>query len=316
MKVVVLGGNGFVGRNVVGVLKNAGIEVDILSRKTCNFDLQFLGTNGYHDRVLREADYVVNCAANVGSLNYVTDKAAEVIHTNSTMILNLYYILRRLQSSAVVINPIANCAFPGHLTVYKESDFWNGEVHESVLSYGSTRRLLIGVAKCYEIQHGVRSINYYVPNMYGEYDSTNPNKAHALNALIFKSIRARILGENITVWGTGNPIREWLYAKDFGEVILETIKRGTETFLEPINIGQHCGISIRELLSIIGNNFSNKIDVVYDATKQDGASEKVMDDKKFKLRFPNFKFTNFDDGIKNTIKYYKTLINGSGDVNN
>jgi len=306
MKVIVIGGNGFVGQNVVDVLEENGIEVHVFSRRT-NFDLQFLGTNDYQDKMLRSADYIINCAANVGSLNYVTDKAAEVIHINSIMILNLYYLLARLETSATVINPIANCGFPGHLSLYRESDFWEGELHDSVVSYGTTRRLLTVVAKCYEMQYGIKSINYYVPNMYGEHDSTDPNKAHALNALVSKVVKAKHEGQGeIVVWGTGKPIREWLYVKDFGRVILETIKNG-KYFVDNVNIGQKHGISINTLLDIILPAVEYKGMLTHDISKQDGAMEKVMEDKNFRLRFPDFEFTNFYDGIMNTIKYYESV---------
>lgn len=306
MKVTIIGGTGFVGQNVVDVLKNGGIETHILSRST-GFDLQFLGTNNAQDRLLRDSDYIINCVANVGSLNYVTDKAAEVIHTNTLMILNLYYLLARLQSKAVVINPIANCGFPGHLNLYREADFWEGELHNSVVSYGTTRRFLIVVAKCYEMEYGIQSINFYVPNMYGEYDSTDPNKAHALNALVSKIIKAKHRKQDgIIVWGTGKPIREWLYAKDFGRVILEVIKNNM-FFDYDFNIGQKHGISINELLDLIVSFVDYKGKLTYDLSKQDGAMEKIMDDKNFRLNFPDFEFTNFCNGVLNTVKYYESI---------
>jgi GDP-L-fucose synthase len=307
MKVIVIGGNGFVGRNVVEVLSKAGIEVHTFSRRTNSFDLLFLSTNEYHDRLIRSADYIINCAANVGSLNYVTDKAAEVIDTNTRMIVNLYYLLARLETPATVINPIANCAFPGWLSLYREVDLWAGHIHESVMSYGMTRRLLVVVAKCYEMQYGIKSINYYVPNMYGEYDSTDPNKAHALNALVSKVVKAKHEKQGeITIWGTGKPIREWLYAKDFGRVILETIK-SKKHFEDNLNVGQKYGVSVNKLLDVITPVVKYQGMLVHDISKQDGAMEKVMDNENFKLRFPDFEFTPLYDGIINTVRYYESV---------
>jgi GDP-L-fucose synthase len=306
MKVVVLGGHGFVGQNVLNVLQENEINVCSLSRSN-GFDLQFLGTNDFQDRMLRDADYIVNCAANVGSLNYVTDKAAEVIDTNTRMIVNLYYLLARLQSKAVVINPIANCGFPGHLSLYRESDFWEGELHDSVVSYGTTRRLLTVVAKCYEMEYGIKSINFYVPNMYGPYDSTDPNKAHALNALVSKIVKAKHEKQGeIVIWGTGNPVREWLYAEDFGRVILFTMLNKLNIKYN-VNIGQKRGFSVNTLLDIITPIIEYKGMLTHDLSKQDGAMEKVMDDKNFRLNFPDFEFTDFYSGVKNTMKYYKSI---------
>jgi GDP-L-fucose synthase len=307
MKVIVIGGNGFVGQNVVEVLQENDIETYVFSRRTNGFDLESLSMNVQRNELLRNADYIINCAANVGSLNYVTDRAAEVIDTNSKMILNLYYLLSRLKTKATIINPIANCGFPGHLNVYRESDFWEGELHDSVLSYGTTRRLLTVVAKCYEMQYGIKSINFYVPNMYGLYDSTDPNKAHALNALVSKVVKAKHEGQGeIVVWGTGKPIREWLYARDFGRVILLTIMENKEINFN-VNIGQKHGVSINTLLDIIAPAVEYKGMLTHDLSKQDGAMEKVMEDKNFRLIFPDFEFTNFYDGVINTVKYYESV---------
>ena len=139
MKVIVLGGTGFVGQNVCDVLKENNIETYIFSKST-KFNLLFIKAYDFHDKIFKNADYIINCAADVGSLNYVTDKAADVFYNNSKMILNLYDYLVKIQTKATVINPIANCGFPGELSLYKEFDFWQGELHPSVLSYGSTRR--------------------------------------------------------------------------------------------------------------------------------------------------------------------------------
>jgi len=306
MKVIVIGGNGFVGRNVVEILQKNDVETHIFSRKT-GFDLQFLTTNDEQAKLLRNADYIINCAANVGSLNYVTDKAAEIIDTNSKMILNLYYLLTRVKTTATIINPIANCGFPGKSSLYDESDFWNGELHQSVVSYGMTRRLLTVVSDCYNMQYGIKSINYYVPNMYGEYDSTDPNKAHALNALVSRFVKANHEEtKEIKLWGTGEPIREWLYAKDFSRIILETINR-QDDFSENINIGQKSGISVKDLANMISVDIGFSGDIIYDTTKQDGAPEKVMNNKKFKERFPFFEFTDFFDGLEHTVDYYESI---------
>jgi len=309
MNITVLGDTGFVGSNVVEELRHAAY-VQGLSKKS-GFDLVSLDGVDSRADVIKNADFIVNCAANVGSLNYVTDKAADVIDTNTRIILNLYQLVKKLSARAVIINPIANCGFPGSLPIYKEADFWNGELHHSVLSYGTTRRFLVSVSKCYELQYGITSINYYVSNMYGEYDSKDPDKAHALNALVGKFVLAAYHGQKeVRVWGTGKPIREWLYAKDFARIVLQTIIRVTEgeRFLDAINIGQKRGISIMELIDIIKPLADYRGYIVTDTSKQDGAPIKVMDDAKFRKRFPDFKFTEFAEGVKNTVAYYKKIL--------
>ena len=129
-------------------------------------------------------DVIINLSANVGSLNYVARNAADVFDSNLNMLLNLYKGVKELIPKTVIINPVANCSYPGNLDFYSEDKYWDGAVHDSVLSFGSTRRMMIVTSECYKIQYGIRSVNYLVPNLYGPFDSTDPDKAHALNALI------------------------------------------------------------------------------------------------------------------------------------
>lgn len=306
-RIIVLGGNGFVGSNVCESLADANMDYRIVSRAT-GVDLR---ENGSLNDVLSETkpDFIINCAAHVGSLNYVTEKAADIISDNTRMILSLYNAVAKTADRAIVINPIANCAYPGKADLYIEDQWQDGGLHRSVLSYGSTRRLLWAVAECFFMQHEVKSINLFVPNMYGPHDSTDPNKAHALNALISKFVKARRLNQQvIDIWGTGIAIREWLYAKDFGKAVVRVVSNPKMIGLsEPVNIAQNFGLSVRELVGIINAKFEDAFIIKYDPSKPDGAPKKVMDDKKFQKIFPGFIFTDIDEGIKNTIHYYESV---------
>jgi len=163
-------------------------------------------------------------------------------------------------------------------------------------------------SKCYFDQYGVRSANLIVPNMYGPYDSTNPNKTHALNALIIKFVRAVKYDQpEVEIWGTGKPVREWLYVHDFTQIILQVISRG-ELFLDPINIAQNHGETVKELVEIIRAkvHFTGKI--TYNTKYQDGSPKKVMNDRLFRQKFPDFRFTDISTGIKETINYYEQIL--------
>jgi GDP-L-fucose synthase len=221
----------------------------------------------------------------------------------------MYEAIAKACPNAIIINPIANCAYPAKSDVFIEDEWWNGHLHRSVLSYGATRRMMWVIAESYAMQYDVRSINLLVPNMYGPFDSTDPNKAHALNALISKFVKAaRTSQDEIVIWGTGIAIREWLYAEDFGRIVLQVLtKPGIVGLSEPLNIGQNFGLSVRELVEIIKGNFSFEGRIRWDSQKPDGAPKKVMDERKFRKIFPEFKFTDFNEGIGNTIKYYESV---------
>lgn len=307
MKVLILGGDGFVGTNVTEILKAQGYECTTASRKT-GYDLRNLDeVIGLYKKVKPEV--IVNCAAHVGSLNYVTQIAAEIALDNTKMILAIYEGLEKTGLKPLIINPIANCAYPAKADTFIEDNWWEGHLHRSVLSYGATRRTLWAVGECFAMQHQIRSITLLVPNMYGEYDSSDPNKAHALNALISKFVKAEKTKQiELEIWGTGIAIREWLYAKDFGQIVAKIIDNPDIIGLdEPLNIAQNFGLSVKELVRLIQKSFNYNGNIVWNANMPDGAPKKVMDDRKFKKVFPDFKFTEFNEGIKNTITYYSKI---------
>lgn len=306
-KIILFGANGFVGKNVAEVLNENKLSFVPASRTT-EVDLRDSEqTSAFLSK--QKPSFVINCAAHVGSLNYVTEQAANVISDNARMILGMYEAIAKVCPNAIIINPIANCAYPANADTYIEDQWWNGHLHRSVLSYGSTRRFMWTVGESFQMQYGIRSIYLMVPNMYGPYDSTDPNKAHALNALISKFVKAQQTNQQkIEIWGTGIAIREWLYAKDFGQIVLKVLKNPNILGLsEPVNIAQNFGLSVKELVNVIQSTFNYTGEIVWDTSKPDGAPKKVMDDRRFKKIFPDFKFTAFSEGIRNAIDYYKSL---------
>lgn len=306
-RIAVLGGTGFVGRNVLAALERSGGECFSASRRE-GVDLRDPAQARTFLAACRP-DVVVNCAAHVGSLNYVTQEAANVVSDNSRLILSIYEAITAECRDAIVINPIANCAYPADASIFEEEHWWDGALHRSVLSYGSTRRMLWVVGECFAMQHGVRSIYLLVPNMYGPHDSTDPNKAHALNALAAKFVKATMSGQaEIIIWGTGVAIREWLFAPDFARIVPAILDRADHPGLEtPLNIAQKSGLSVRELVNIIARHIGYTGKIRYDRTMPDGAPVKIMDDHRFRLAFPDFAFTAFEDGLKQTISYYQQI---------
>lgn len=307
MKILLLGGHGFVGRNVAEVLQTTKHQVIVLSLRN-GLDLTDLQSTKRHFLEV-EPEIIINCAAMVGSLNLVTKQAAEIVDVNMRVLLNIYKVAHECIPRVCIINPIANCAFPGHLDSYTEDRLWDGQIHRSVLSYGNTRRMILVLSECYMMQYGFRSINFFVPNMYGPYDSTDPNKAHALNALISKIVKARAEGRNeVEIWGSGIAIREWLFAKDFGRLLIETIRRIDDYgFTEALNIAQNFGLSVRELADLIMREMRFRCRIQWNHEMPDGAARKVMDDQRFRKIFPVFEFTDLRSGIAETVKYYESV---------
>ena len=304
-RVAVLGGMGFAGHSILTELAAAGMPARAFSRQT-GCDLLDEHTALAALQSFRPT-HIVNCAAVVGSVNYAEEFAADVLDINARLVLSTYRLAERL-APVLIVNLVANCVYPGAMDVYQESRLWDGPPHLSVQSYGESRRLLLAVADCYQRQKGLPSVNLIVPNMYGPHDSTDPNKTHALNGLALKFVRAvRHEAAQVEVWGTGSPIREWLFVRDMARVVRQVIETGAQP-PSPVNIGQKHGITIAELVGLVRHAVRYEGAVVYNTAYGDGAPKKIMDDSRFRSYFPSFSFTSMTIGIQATIEYYRAVV--------
>lgn len=306
MRVLVLGGHGFVGHALASELEAAGHQVISLSRRD-GLDLMDLEkTRSTLTEVAPAA--IFNAAAHVGSLHYVTTYAADVFCDNALMALNLYKAAASVSPGTVIVNPLSNCSYPGDADTHWEPEWWAGEVHDSVFGYGNAKRFIYVISRCFSRQYGVRSINFLVPNAFGPGDYTDPNKTHALNGMIIRMLQARRNGDGeFEIWGTGTPVREWGYIKDVVKILSLSLKM-EEQQIYPVNIGQNRGYSIRQSAELIARAVGFDGRLVFNTRYQDGAPLKILDDREFRKMFPDFKFYDHAQGIRETVEYYEQFI--------
>jgi GDP-L-fucose synthase len=308
-RALVLGGHGFLGRHLVGALERAGIEVHVRSRRD---GVDARDVDAVQAAIAETAPhYVFNAATHGGSLHYVTEYAADVAHDNTTMALNVYRAVRTAAPDAIVINPLSNCSYPGDAVVQREEEWWSGPVHDSVWAVGNSKRLTHVLSRCYAKQYGVRSINLLVPNAFGPGDYTDPNKTHALNGLIIRMLEAQRRGDRqFTIWGTGSPVREWGYIKDIAALLVSALDV-KDDLVEPVNMGQGRAHTIRESAEIVRRAVGHDCEFVFDTTKQDGAPRKVLDDARFRRIFGEFRFTDHEAAVTETVAYYRSALWGN-----
>lgn len=308
-KILILGGYGFMGKNLNEVFENSQYEIFNESRRT---GCDMTDINQLVSTISKiQPDIIINAAAHVGSISYVTNYAGNVIRDNSLMYLNLYEAVNQVNSSIKIINPISNCSYPGIIDIQNEEEWWNGQIHASVESYGTPKKLGFIVSECYKKQYGIKTVNLIIPNSYGTNDYLDEERTHAMNGIIMRMIKAKNNGDSqFTIWGTGSPIREWIYMLDSARIIKQIIDENLfESLPNPINLGQQHGVSIMETVLTVKEALNYDVEIVCDTTKQDGAPIKILGNKLFKQYFPNFNFTEYKEGIKETIKYYTKQLN-------
>ena len=302
MHILILGSKGFVGNAFSEKLSNT--EHNIIKAHKSDLDLRSEDqTTDYLSK--HDFDLIINTAADVGSVHYVTRNCADVLSNNLNISLALYNSIKKLKKKPSIINLISNCCYPGDVGIQKEGEFDLGPVHDSVFAYGYYKRTLIYLSQAFNRQYSINTKNIMLPGIFGPGDSSDPDKVHALNGMIIRMLETAEAKKNeFIVWGSGKPVRDWIYIDD---VISATLKiyQDNNNFLIPINISEGKGYTITDSAKNIANAISFKGKITYDKNYQDGAAEKILIPKEFVKKYPNFKFTDHNEAIRNTVIYYK-----------
>lgn len=303
---MVAGCTGFLGKRVIKKLQERGLLYVGTSLSLGTDFLSLPQTENFFER--EKPTVLINCAAYVGGIRFGMEHEGEIYYKNSLINLNLFECARKYKVRRI-INPIANCSYPDVVDRdFKEEEWWNGPLNRTVLVYGFVKKGTWVLSTAYRKQYRLDTVNLIVPNMYGPGDHYEEVRSHALGALIMKIVKAKKENlQEVIVWGTGKPVREWLYVDDCAEAFIRSLS--IPEIDEPINIGRGEGISISDLAMQIKKNVDYKGNLVYDTSRPDGAPYKVMGIEKMKQVFKWTPPTKIDDGIKMTIEwYYQNII--------
>lgn len=303
--ILVLGGTGFIGMNLINKLSADGHKVHSCS-KSQGVDIRDYRQLSKFLLPLKP-DIIFNVASHGGSLHYVKEFAADVFSDNVQMTLNLYRAVKEFSPTTKIITPFSNCSYPGSSDIQVEEEWLNGDVHPSIFSFGNSKRTIYYISKCYQEQYGLKSVNLLFANTYGPGDSTDPNHTHALNGMIIRMLEAKKNSDKeFVVWGTGKPVREWTYVDDFIKALILAMDINHLEY--PLNIGQGKGYSIEESALLIKESIGYGGDIVFDTTKLDGDPIKIMSGDNFINKFKDFNFYDHKNGIQKTVEYYEDVL--------
>jgi len=300
--VLVTGGAGFLGTNVVQKLKLRGCGHVFVPRSR---DYNLIKIEDIR-RVYEDSqpDLVIHLAANVGGIGANLVCPGEFFYNNLVMGVQLLEEARQHNiGKFVAIGTV--CAYPKFTPVpFREADIWNGYPEETNAPYGLAKKMLLVQSQAYRAQYGYNSIFLLPVNLYGPGDNFDPRTSHVIPALIRKCIEAKELGKSeIVVWGTGSASREFLYVDDCAEAIVLACEKYNKS--DPVNIGAGMEISIKDLIRLISRLTGYTGNIVWDTTKPDGQPRRCLDISKAREEFGFIAKMSFEEGLKKTIGWYK-----------
>jgi GDP-L-fucose synthase len=302
-RVTVTGGAGFLGQHLVKRLESLGAKVFVPRQRDYNLTTLEAGLKCLLEH---PCDYLFHAAAYYGGIGINQTQPATLYYTNLVMGANLMEAARLTGVTKFVAIGTA-CSYPGYLEGHlKEDDLWAGPCHASVVNYGLTKKMMAVQAQAYKRQYGLDSIHLILTNLYGPGDSYNPERSHVVAALIRKWVEAdQANSPSIEVWGTGKPVREFIYVEDCADAIMLAAETYNDAAV-PLNIGTGIGTSIKELTETVNEVVGYKGKLVWDANKPDGAPFKVLDVTLMKAALGGWTApTSLRDGLAKTIAWYR-----------
>ncbi len=300
-QVVVTGGAGFLGKPTVRMLEELGAEVRV--PRSADHDLRDVLACR---EALEGAQVVIHLAANVGGIGYNRRNPAPLAADNIAMGLNVFNACRELGTEKLVA-VCTVCAYPKFSPVpFREDDLWDGYPEESNAPYGLAKRMLIVLSDAYRRQYGLSSCVPVIANLYGPGDNFDLEDSHVIAAMVRKYVEAKDRGdERVTLWGTGEPSREFLYVEDAARALILAAERYDSS--DPVNVGTGIETKIRELAETISELVEFEGETTWDTSRPDGQPKRYLDVSRARDRFGFEAEVPLGDGLRETIASFRGL---------
>lgn len=301
-RILVTGGAGFLGKQVIQQLVAAGAELQkITVPRSRDYDLRVMEAC---QRAVDQQDIVIHLAAHVGGIGLNQEKPGELFYDNLMMGAQLIHAAHEAGvQKFVCVGTI--CAYPKFTPVpFKEDDLWEGYPEETNAPYGVAKKALLVQLQAYRQQYGFDGIYLLPVNLYGPEDNFDPRSSHVIPALIRKVHEAQQRGERqIPVWGDGSPTREFLYSEDAARGIVMATQFYDQP--DPVNLGTGEEITIKDLITLICELMQFEGEIIWQTNKPNGQPRRCLDTQRAQQTFGFTAQVGFRQGLMQTINWYR-----------
>jgi GDP-L-fucose synthase len=303
--VLVTGANGLVGTSVreqVAAQKlDAGTQWIFASSKDA--DLRDpKSTEALFDRV--KPTHVLHLAAHVGGLFANMKYQVEFWGDNMAMQDNIFRCCKEHNVQRLV-SCLSTCIFPdGAPLPMDESMIMNGPPHFSNRGYAYAKRMVLMLGDLYNEQYGANYATVVPCNIFGKHDNFSIDDGHVLPGLMHKCYLAKQNNQPFVIWGSGKPLRQFIYSNDLARLMLCYLLESDKT--EPVILATDPKdeISIEEAARLVAEAMDFKGEIVFDDTKADGQFQKTCSNARLRSMYPNFQFTPACQAIAETVAWF------------
>lgn len=248
---------------------------------------------------------MIHLAAKVGGL--FANMKAKVEFYRENMIMNdvVLELCKEFQVEKLV-SCLSTCVFPDKVTYpIDETMLHLGAPHHSNEGYAYAKRMLDVASRAYREEYGCNFTTVIPTNIYGPNDNFEIENGHVVPGLIHKAYNAMRDGTNLTVWGSGSPLRQFLYNIDFGKLLVWTLRNYDDPDPIILSVSEEEEISIADIAKAVHNGMQCEQELVFDTTKADGQFKKTADNSKLMKLYPEFRFTPMEQALRETCDWFK-----------
>ena len=290
--ILVLGGNGLVGKHLQDYIKNNQDWIFVSSKDgdlTCIQETKALF-------IKYKPTIVLNLAAYVGGLYKNMKENVEFFNNNMLITMNVMYCCYEFKVNKLV-SVMSTCIFPAEIDSYpiSEKNLHNGVPHFSNMGYSYAKRCVDILSQCYNNEYDTNFVTVILGNIYGKHDHFNQEGAHVIPDLI-----SQFRNNDIPVIkGSGKALRQFTHADDIAKLLHWVIFNYNDKS-EGIILSTEEEVSIEKVVNILKKKY-NRNNVIYDLSFHDGQYKKTVTNKKLKSYIPSFEFITIEHGLTNLI---------------
>jgi GDP-L-fucose synthase len=278
MKVYIAGSTGMVGRSLVKRFTSEG-SLEVLTSNSKDLDL-LNNSDVTNFFIKHKPNVVIDAAAKVGGIYANSTNPVDFLIDNLTIQNNLMTAAHQIDCSKFIFLS-SSCVYPKLAKQpIKESYLLTGELEKTNQAYAVAKIAGMKLVEGFQSQYDRKWFSVMPTNLYGEFDNFAKDSSHVLPAMIRKFHEAKINNDDVTLWGDGKPLREFLHVNDLADAILLLLIKYKEN--EPVNIGVGEDLSILELSTLIKDVVGFTGEIHWDQTKPNGTPRKLLDISKLK----------------------------------